>query len=94
MSAEARRYADAIHAVMPSETEWKPLNVLLENPGTTSAVLSAKTGWSGEGRWHVKFGQFCRRLEASLGPAPRTTERRDADGRPRSIPGYLQISTW
>lgn len=81
-SQEANHYAMAIRAAKPTETEWKLLDVLEQNPGATSAELSAKLGWTGDGTWHMKIGQFCRRLEPFLGEAPSTDQRRQPDGSP------------
>ncbi len=71
----------AIEAARPTETEWRLLRVLWENPGATSGSLSEKMGWQGQA-WHLKFGQFCRRLEADLGPAPLAETRKDDAGKP------------
>lgn len=62
--------------------EITALRVLASNPGETSAQLTALMGAQGSGAWHLIAGKFCCRLEPVLGPAPTTTERRDADGRP------------
>lgn len=78
---QVTRMKRAIEAAQPSETEWKMLRVLRDNPGATSEALSAAMGWQGSA-WHLKFGQFCRRMEADLGPAPLAHTRKDAAGDP------------
>ena len=71
----------AIETAQPIETEWKLLRVLWKKPGATSEALSAKMGWQGQA-WHLKFGQFCRWLEADLGPAPFADTRKNDAGKP------------
>ncbi len=78
---KALRYRRAIEAARPSKTEWKLLQVLHDNPGGTSEALTKAMGWQGQA-WHLKFGQFCRRMEADLGPAPLADTRKDAAGDP------------
>jgi hypothetical protein len=72
----------AIIAAAPSETEWRLLRVLQDNPGSTAGSLTKATGWPGTTAWHLKFGTFCRKLEPALGPAPVTTQRQDKGGAP------------
>ncbi len=80
-SRQVARYKRAIEAAQPTETEWKLLQVLRDNPGATSEALSAAMGWQGQA-WHLQFGRFCRRLEGDLGPAPLTDMRKDDAGKP------------
>lgn len=75
-------YAKVISDAEPSETEWRALSVLAANPGATSTELTALMGWKGDSAWHLKFGQFCRRFEPALGPAPEVETRRNPDGSP------------
>lgn len=82
LSSAANQFAIAILAARPTETEWNLLDVLERNPGATSASMSAKLGWSGDGGWHMKVGQLCRRLDSFLGTAPTTHQRRQPDGSP------------
>jgi hypothetical protein len=72
----------AITAVGPSETEWRLLHVLQDNPGATAGTLTSAMGWSGTTAWHLHFGAFCRKLEPALGPAPVTKQRQDKGGAP------------
>ncbi len=74
-------YARALTEATPTETEITALRVLAANPGETSARLTALMGAQGNSAWHLIAGKLCRRLEPVLGPAPTTTERRDADGK-------------
>jgi hypothetical protein len=80
LSLGTARFAAAFRDAATTETEWKMLNALRDNPGATSADLSRQMGWSGRNAWHMKFGQFCHRLEQFLGPAPTASNRDNADG--------------
>jgi hypothetical protein len=82
LSPAARRIADALIAVKPTDTEWRLLEVLHRNPDSTAEHLTGQMGWKGNSAWHLRFGLFCRRLERDLGPAPTTDERRDGDDDP------------
>jgi hypothetical protein len=79
MSVEAIRYKVAIEDAQPTETEWKLMRTLWENPGANSETLTACMNWKGQ-TWHLKFGQFCHRLESSLGDAPLADARKDNKG--------------
>jgi hypothetical protein len=82
LSREAAKIKSALIAVNPTETEWKLLRVLAENPGVTSGVLSREMGYAGANAWHLQFGRFCRKLDPALGPAPIAKTRTDDDGEP------------
>lgn len=49
------RIIQAFRAVPLSETERTAIQSLLDNPGSTSAVLSERAGWRGQA-WHLRFG--------------------------------------
>lgn len=50
------------------EGEQKVMQVLLDNPGHSSAGLSSLLGWDGQ-IWHLKFGELCKDREHLLWPA-------------------------
>jgi hypothetical protein len=51
------------------ETERKVIQVLLDNPGATSPILTKKAGWTGKTAWHLRFGTMCKAREENLWPA-------------------------
>lgn len=57
-----------------TETEAKLVQVLLDNPGSTSTELSQALGWKAQS-WHMHFGTMCADRALYLWPAP------DADHR-------------
>lgn len=73
----AQRVVEAFRAVPMTPTEEKLIQALLDNPGVTSAQLSAALGWGG-GSWHLHFGTMCFHRAVYLWPAPRA-EKRDKD---------------
>ena len=82
-------YLAAVQTAAPTKSELAALHALLEAPGATAAELSARIGARGPAAWHLVFGRFCKRLETTLGPAPRTDARKDNQGRP--APFYIGL---
>lgn len=78
----ANKIMQAWTEVAPSETDWRTLQTLYENPGATAAALSQALGWAGATAWQLHFGAFCRKLEPYLGEAPRASSRKGKDGEP------------
>lgn len=64
----AERVSVAFRMIPMTETERGLVEVLLDNPGSTSTELSAAMGWKGQ-IWHMKFGEMCKEREAYLWPA-------------------------
>lgn len=62
------RVVVAFRAQPLTETEAKLVQVLLDNPGTTSTELTQAMGWEGQ-TWHMKFGTMCAEREVYLIPA-------------------------
>ena len=54
----ATRVVEAFRANVMSGTEQKVVRVLLDNPGSTSAKLSATINWKAQ-TWHMHFGTMC-----------------------------------
>ena len=52
-----------------TDTEKQLIRVLLENPGSSSAMLTEKLGWNAQS-WHLHFGTMCANRAAYLWPAP------------------------
>jgi hypothetical protein len=57
-----------------TETEAKLVQVLLDNPGSTSTALSQALGWKAQG-WHMHFGTMCADRAMYLWPAPNVDRR-------------------
>ena len=77
-SADPEKVARIVRAFQdppPSKTERRVIQVLLENPGQSSAFLTSKCGWRGQS-WHMHFGKMCRRRGRLLWPAPYEARRR------------------
>lgn len=62
-----RRVQDAFVEEPPTEVEWKVIQALLDNPGSTSERLSEICGWT-DSAWHLHFGLMCRARESYLWP--------------------------
>ena len=58
-----------------SDTENKLIQVLVDNPGSTSAALTQALGWKAQS-WHLHFGTMCANRAVYLWPAP-DAEHRD-----------------
>jgi hypothetical protein len=63
------RIVEAFRAQPMKEIERKIVQLLLDNPGATSAVLTKQAGWTGKTAWHLRFGTMCKAREARLSPA-------------------------
>lgn len=57
----------------PSETDWRVIQALLDNPGSTSERLSEICGWT-DSAWHLHFGTMCRAREPYLWPVKQKPE--------------------
>jgi hypothetical protein len=73
MDASAR-VIEAFRVVPMTETEAKLLQVLLDNPRSTSIALSRALGWGGMS-WHMHFGEMCLKRAVYLWPAARAEKR-------------------
>lgn len=62
------RVVRAFRAQPLTETEAKLVQVLLDNPGSTSTELTQAMGWQGQS-WHMHFGTMCAEREVYLIPA-------------------------
>ena len=63
------RIVEAFRAQPMKEIERKVVQLLLDNPGATSPVLTKQAGWTGKTAWHLRFGTMCKAREARLWPA-------------------------
>jgi hypothetical protein len=72
----SQRIVTAFERRLLTETERKVVQALLDNPDSSSTVLSTACGWKGQ-IWHEKFGTMCAKRGADLWPAP-YAETRDA----------------
>ena len=63
------RIVEAFRAKPLKEIERKVVQVLLDNPGATSPILTKKGGWTGKTAWHLRFGAMCKAREENLWPA-------------------------
>lgn len=71
------RVVEAFRVNPMTETEAKIIQVLLDNPGSTSTELSQALGWGAQS-WHMHFGTMCFNRAVYLWPAPKS-EVRPAD---------------
>lgn len=71
------RVVEAFRVKPMSETEAKIIQVLLDNPGSTSTELSQALGWGAQ-TWHLHFGTMCANRAVYLWPVPKS-EARTAD---------------
>lgn len=70
----AARVIEAFRVVPMTDTEAKLLQVLLDNPRSTSAALSRALGWGGMA-WLLHFGEMCLKRAVYLWPAARAAKR-------------------
>ena len=68
------RVVEAFSARPMTETEFKILQVLIDNPGSSSTELSQALGWGGQS-WHMHFGTMCANRASYLWPAPKYEDR-------------------
>ncbi|MCC5610763.1 winged helix-turn-helix domain-containing protein [Nostoc sp. CHAB 5834] len=68
------RVVEAFRARPMTETEFKILQVLIDNPGSSSTELSQALGWGGQS-WHMHFGTMCANRASYLWPAPKYEDR-------------------
>lgn len=64
----AARVVEAFRKHPPTPTEEKMIRALLDNPHSSSTVLSRACGWDGTA-WQLHFGTMCKAREAYLWPA-------------------------
>jgi len=64
--------AFTVHPITP--TEAKLIQVLLDNPGSTSTTLTQALGWKAQS-WHMLFGTMCSKRALYLWPAPDAPKR-------------------
>ena len=65
----AERVLQAFTREPATDNEAKLIQVLLDNPGSTSAELTEKIGWKAQS-WHLHFGTMCANRGVFLGPPP------------------------
>lgn len=65
----AERVIRAFTVKPMTETETKLVQVLLDNPGSTSTALTQALGWRAQS-WHMHFGTMCADRAPYLWPAP------------------------
>lgn len=70
----AERVMRAFAAKPMTETEAKLVQVLLDNPGSTSTALTQALGWNAQS-WHLHFGTMCAERALYLWPAPNADHR-------------------
>lgn len=68
------RVVEAFQVNPMTETEAKIIQVLLDNPGSTSTELSQALGWGAQA-WHMHFGTMCFNRAIYLWPAPKSEVR-------------------
>lgn len=68
----AARVIKAFRAEPMTDTEQKLIQVLLDNPHSTSGELTEKMGWKGMS-WHLHFGTMCANRGVYLGQPPKAT---------------------
>lgn len=68
----AERVIKAFRAEPMTDTEQKLIQVLLDNPHSTSGELTEKIGWKGMS-WHLHFGTMCANRGVYLGQPPKAT---------------------
>ncbi len=57
-----------------TKTEVKLVQVLIDNPGSTSTALTKALGWKAQS-WHMHFGTMCADRAIYLWPAPNADHR-------------------
>lgn len=70
----AERVIRAFTVKPMTETEAKLVQVLLDNPGSTSTALTQALGWKAQS-WHMHFGTMCADRALFLWPAPNADHR-------------------
>lgn len=70
----AERVIRAFTVKPMTETEAKLVQVLLDNPGSTSTALTQALGWKAQS-WHMHFGTMCADRALYLWPAPSADHR-------------------
>lgn len=73
---EAERVILAFKELPWTKTEAAVIQVLLDNPGLTSTVLSLKMGWEGK-MWHLRFGEMCKVRSHHFPRPPYVESRKD-----------------
>lgn len=68
------RVVEAFKVNAMTETEAKIIQVLLDQPGSTSTELSQALGWGAQS-WHMHFGTMCANRAIYLWPAPKSEVR-------------------
>jgi hypothetical protein len=68
------RVANAFNEMPPTETETRLLQVLLDNPDSSSEALSAALNWKGLA-WHMHFGEMSKKREHLLWTADHAVVR-------------------
>jgi hypothetical protein len=68
------RVANAFKELPPTETETRLLQVILDNPDSSSEALSAAMNWKGQ-TWHMHFGEMCKKREHLLWAADHAVVR-------------------
>lgn len=68
----AERVIKAFKAEPMTDTERKLIQVLLDNPNSTSGELTKMIGWKGMS-WHLHFGTMCANRGVYLGQPPKAT---------------------
>lgn len=66
------RVIKAFKAEPITDTEQKLIQVLLDNPNSTSGELTERIGWKGMS-WHLHFGTMCANRGVYLGQPPKAT---------------------
>lgn len=70
----SERVIRAFTAKPMTETEAKLIQVLIDNPGSTSTALTRALGWKAQS-WHMHFGTMCADRATYLWPAPNADHR-------------------
>lgn len=70
----AERVIRAFTVKPMTETEVKLVQVLIDNPGSTSTALTQALGWKAQS-WHMHFGTMCADRAIYLWPAPNADHR-------------------
>ncbi len=70
------RIVEAFRRKPLADGERRAVQVLLDNPGSQSEVLTSKARWRAQ-HWHMKFGLMCRERQHLLWPAPFDEKRDD-----------------
>lgn len=71
----AGRVLEAFRAAPLTDHEHKLIQVLLDNPGSTTTELTQAAGMGNSTVWQMHFGVLCKSREAYLWPAERAEHR-------------------